>query len=113
MRRTAPLVTPRWRFQFMKKIVALLSIALAVGVAVGFGVGHWRSERQMKSMTLASSLETIALCANGLNSLADHDAPVTARLLDHRLRSAVESATTLSEAAEGFELPLPSPSDGR
>ncbi|MDP9191102.1 MAG: hypothetical protein M3P06_05310 [Acidobacteriota bacterium] len=96
----------------MKKTVALLAFALAIGAAAGFGIGHWKSEREMQSVILAHSLETIALCANGLNSLKGHDAPVTARLLDHRLRSAVGSAATLSTAAEVFELPLPSLSDG-
>jgi uncharacterized membrane protein len=96
----------------MKKTVILVLVALAAGAAAGIAFGHWRSEREMKSVVLAHSLETIALCANGLNSLTGHDAPLTARLLDHRLRSAVDSAATLSTAAEAFELPLPSLSDG-
>lgn len=96
----------------MKKTAVLVVIGLAVGAAAGFAVGHHRSEREMESVFLAHSLETIALCANGLNSLTGHDAPVTAGLLDHRLRSAVDSAAALSKAAETFELPLPSLNDG-
>jgi hypothetical protein len=66
----------------------------------------------MASSALANSLATISLCANGLNALAAEESPRTARLLQHSLRSAVETATQLSDAAAEFDQPVPSLMEG-
>jgi hypothetical protein len=87
------------------------SVAAAVVIAFVVGLVLGRYGR-VEASTLAHSLETISLCANALNSLAGHEAPTTNRLLDRQLRSAVESATKVSDAAYLFELDAPNLVEG-
>jgi hypothetical protein len=86
-------------------------ILVALGGLSGFAAGRWSSHRDANALTLARDLETISLCANGLNTL-DTSPVRTTRLLDHRLRTAVAAAAERSASSADFSLPAPNLVDG-
>ena len=94
----------------MRKLFVAV-ILFGAGVATGIGVSRWQATRDSNVLTLGRDLATISLCANGLNSLADEGSK-TARLLDQQLRSAIENASTISDAAADFEIETPNLKDG-
>lgn len=94
----------------MKKVLLVVAI-FALGAAAGFSAGRWTSNRDLNAMVLAGELETISLCANGLNSL-DAQPVRTVRLLDYRLRSAVKNATQQSGASAAIETAIPNLMEG-
>jgi len=94
----------------MKKAI-LVVVIFAAGAAAGFVAGRRSSAGDERAAMLARELETISLCANGLNSL-DSPSSKTARLLDHRLRSAVSTAAQHADASAAFQMPTPNLVDG-
>lgn len=87
------------------------AILVAVAVVITVVLTQWKSQRDRDSVVLAHSLETISLCANGLNLLDGRDTDRVATLLDHRLRSAIETATSVRAAASAFDSPMPNLND--
>jgi hypothetical protein len=90
----------------MKKLSALAVLA-AVAV-LSYLVGYARAERDWESVVLGHALEQAALCANGLNTLAEDRQQTTSRLLDQQLRAAVVSAEEHRGAASRIEFAIPS-----
>ena len=81
--------------------------------AVSYEAGHRRASRQSaEAVALAHALEKTALCANGLNLLADGRQDRTARLLASQLRSAVQSAQEHRRAAAEVPFEIPNLLDG-
>jgi hypothetical protein len=95
----------------MKKIM-LGTLVLATVAVSSYWVGYAHAQRGLEGVTLAQALESTALCANGLNTLAQDREQTTAKLLDHRLRSAVDTAERLSSAGVQLDGPIPNLVDG-
>jgi L-ribulose-5-phosphate 3-epimerase UlaE len=87
-----------------KIVVVVLFVAVTAG---SYGAGYLHAERKLEAMTLAQALGETTLCANGLNTLGQQRQEVTVRLLDQRLRGAVELAESHSHAIGRFEFPVP------
>ena len=87
-------------------------LVLVIATAVSYEAGHRRASRQSAEVALAHALEKTALCANGLNLLADGRQDTTARLLASQLRSAVQSAHEHRKAAADVPFEIPNLLDG-
>lgn len=94
----------------MKKAIAVIAVIIVCGAS--YAAGYWEARRESDALALAHSLEKTALCANGLNTLAQKRQHVTGRLLDQQLRSAVETAEKLSGAGVTIDMAIPDLLDG-
>lgn len=89
------------------------AVVLMVVAAGSYELGQRHASRESADVrTLAHALERTALCANGLNMLAEGRQDGAARLLADQLRSAVRSVQEHKRAAADIRVEIPSLLDG-